>query len=86
MSNAACKVIIDSLVRAGAEATALQVDTFPPDVIDSLIDLDLGYIGAMHLIQNGDGKTAALTAKFVADVSARQLAMAEARAAEFDEE
>ena len=71
MAHAACKWVLNNGVRAVAEATNTRLDEFSADAVESMIDLDLAYLGAKHLIQNGDEKTAALVAEFGAAVAAR---------------
>lgn len=80
MSYAACKVIIDEMVRAGARATAEQVETFTPEVQQQLIDLDLGWMTAMHLIQSNDVEAPVEVAKFAAWAAARAAKVASVRA------
>lgn len=86
MAHAACKWILNNGVQALAKATNERLDDFPVNVVDSLIDLDLAYANAKHLIQVGDEKTFVLAASFSADVAARAAFRAAERAQEFTEE
>lgn len=79
MAHGACKWILNNGVRAVVESTNVlikeQLDgistSFTDEQIESMIDLDLAYQNAKHLIQTSDEKTVLLAAQFSAEVAAR---------------
>jgi hypothetical protein len=73
MAHAACKWVLNNGVVAMASATNARLDDFDQAAIDSMVDLDLAYMTAKHLIQSGDEKTPGLVARFGADMAARAM-------------